>query len=108
MTYRAKISATSSVRLAADHGERVTCRIDFVVKGSPPTMSRCTAALIRPAISGNFVRYAIVPVISDGQTNRIVRVGRASALDTIKVFNARAISRIAEQPLALSLAPGFW
>ena len=38
-------------------------------------MSRCTAARMRAAISGYFDRYAIVPVISDGQMKRIVRAG---------------------------------
>lgn len=94
--------------LAADHGDRVTCRIDFVMNGSAPTMSRCTAALMRAATSGYFVRYAIVPVISDGQMNRIVRTGAGMRFESINAFSVRAISSVAAQPLALSFAPGFW
>ncbi len=77
------------------------------MNGSPPTMSRCTAARMRDAISGYFVRYAIVPVISDGQMKRSVRVGGGMRFSSMSVFSVRAISRFAAQPLALSLAPGF-
>ena len=45
-----------SVTVATDQGDRVTCRIDLVTNGSPPTMSRCTAARMRAAISGCFTR----------------------------------------------------
>src|SRR4029453_9474137 len=90
-----------------DQGDRVTCRIDFVRNGSPPTMSRCTAARIRDAISGCFTRYAIVPVISDGQTNRIVRRGGGIRLDSTRATRVRPTSRLAAHPLALSLWPGF-
>jgi len=58
-------------------------------------------------MSGYFVRYAIVPVVSDGQMNRIVRVGCGIRPVSINRLRARAISRFAEQPLALSFAPGF-
>ena len=71
-------------------------------------MSRCTAARIREAISGYLAKYAIVPVISDGQMKRRVRSGGGIRRASISVFSVRAISRFAEQPLALSFAPGFW
>ena len=49
----------------------------------------------------------MVPVISDGQMKRMVRTGGGMRLASISVFSVRAISRLAAQPLALSLAPGF-
>jgi len=49
----------------------------------------------------------MVPVISDGHTNRIVRAGAGMRRASTSVFSVRAISRMAAQPLALSLAPGF-
>src|SRR5438874_5570678 len=97
----------SSVTVAIDHGERVMCSTDLVMKGSAPTMSRWTAARMRDAISGYVDRYAIVPVISDGQMKRIVRTGGGIRFESMSVFSVRAISRFAAQPLALSFAPGF-
>jgi hypothetical protein len=40
ITYRPNTSSTSSVAVAIDHGDRVTCSTDLVMNGSPPTMSR--------------------------------------------------------------------
>jgi hypothetical protein len=48
-----------------------------------------------------------VPVISDGQMKRIVRAGGGIRFVSINVWSVLAISRLAAQPLALSLAPGF-
>ena len=48
-----------------------------------------------------------MPVISDGQMKRMVRTGGGIRFVSISVFSVLAISRLAAQPLALSLAPGF-
>ncbi|PYQ41951.1 MAG: hypothetical protein DMF77_14510 [Acidobacteria bacterium] len=47
-----------------------------------------------------------MPVISEGQMNRIVRAGAGMRLASTSAFSVRAISRMAAQPLALSFAPG--
>jgi len=48
-----------------------------------------------------------VPLISGGQMNRIVRRGRSISPLRIRELRARAASRIAAAPEALSFAPGF-
>ena len=51
--------------------------------------------------------YAIVPVISEGQMKRIVRVGAGIRFAATSALSVRAISSVAAHPLALSFAPGF-
>src|SRR3954470_24386305 len=74
---------------------------------SPPTMSRWTAARMRAATSGYFERYAIVPVISEGQMNRIVRTGGGIRLVSINACSVRAISELGGQPAGFAFPPGF-
>jgi len=50
----------------------------------------------------------MVPSISGGKMKRNVRAGGASCFSLMSFCSVRAISRMAEQPLALSLAPGRW
>src|SRR5262245_14421871 len=60
---------------------------------------------MRLTSSGWRTRYAWDPVISGSQRKRIVRRGRGSEPLRIAVLRARATSRIAALPDALSLAP---
>ncbi len=71
-------------------------------------MSIWITARARSARSGRALKSAIVPSISGGQTKRMVRRGGASFPSRTSFASVRAVSRIAEQPLALSFAPGRW
>ena len=71
-------------------------------------MSRWSPATIRRAVSRLRTSQACDPAISGSQRNRIVRVGRGSALRAIPAVSARATSKIAALPDALSFAPADW
>jgi hypothetical protein len=71
-------------------------------------MSMWITARARAARSGRALRSAVVPSISGGQTKRIVRAGCGSFPSWTSLARVRATSRMAEQPLALSFAPGRW
>ncbi len=80
-------------------------KVPFVVASSPPTMSMWIPATSRRTISGCRTRYACEPAISGSHRKRIVRRGGDSFRLSMPDWSARAISRIAALPEALSLAP---
>ncbi len=68
-------------------------------------MSMWMPATRRRATSGWRMRYACEPAISGSHRKRIVRRGCETAWLRIADWSARAISRIAALPEALSFAP---
>ena len=108
MTKRPNAAPTSLTKVGRLFGERVTWKTALVISASPPTMSMWITARARAARSGRALSSEVVPSISGGQTKRIVRRGAASFPSRTSFARVRATSRIVEQPLALSFAPGRW
>ncbi len=102
-------STTSFSADGSDAGVRVMTIRECNSSGCSPTMSRFRLARVLPPSRGPVMSscasmYAIVPYHSGTQRKRNERWGRDSRPSSISDLRERAMSRIAAEPLALSLA----